>query len=84
MHNQYKNIYKDIVESDPDSKIITSWRTRQDVLINEIVKLNSRKSIKALELGSGRGFLINELKNYGVDIKGSDFNPANIKLAKKD
>lgn len=74
--------YEKIVRETSDSEIIQKWRTCQEEIIRYLKNFDRNLSI--LELGSGRGFMIKELiKNGFHRITGSDFNPANLELAKK-
>jgi 2-polyprenyl-3-methyl-5-hydroxy-6-metoxy-1,4-benzoquinol methylase len=78
-----ESIYYNNVTRNINSKIIQQWRTRQDSLISYLKSLPKRGTIKIIEFGSGRGFLVEELSTLGFNITGSDFNPLNLKLSKE-
>jgi len=83
MVRNFREEYKLNVEKNINSDMIRLWRTQKKEIIKYLEELKDKEKIKILELGSGRGFMIKELKGKGFNIIGSDFNPANLKLAKK-
>ena len=53
--------------------------------IIEIIKsLDNNQNYKILEFGSGNGFFINECKELGIDITGSEADENQYKILKKN
>ncbi|MFA5125791.1 MAG: class I SAM-dependent methyltransferase [archaeon] len=82
-NKDYEKMYFNSVKKNINSNIIQKWRTRQNKVVEYLENLPKEPNRKILELGSGRGFFVKELKNKGFNVIGSDFNQMNLELAKK-